>query len=479
MELFADIDLSHNWIPKSVHRIHLIAVCGSAMGALAAMLKEKGYGVSGSDEGVYPPMSDFLREKGVRLIRGFDRGNLEDRPDLVIVGNAVRRENPEARAMVEMGLNFCSMPQAINHFFAQDKQTVVVTGTHGKTTTASLLAWILAVAGKEPSFVIGGIVKDFNSNYQLGAGPHLVLEGDEYDTAFFDKGPKFLHYPPHAAILTGVEYDHADIYADLAHVKSAFADFIRRLAPSVPLLAYDRDENVSELVKSAPCRVLRYGLKKDSHWRLAKVRVAPPFSWFQLFRTGEFYGEFKARLMGEHNLLNAVADIAVADYLGISPAFVAEALKRFAGVRRRQEVRGVKKGITVMDDFAHHPTAVRETLRAVRPFFPGGRILAVFEPRTNTSMRQVFQAIYPACFDQADIVCIRKPSRLDKVPENERFCSEKLVADIAGQGIPAFHFDETGPIIDFLRQTARFGDLVLIMSNGGFDNIHERLLAAL
>ncbi|MGB7920519.1 MAG: Mur ligase family protein, partial [Desulfobacterales bacterium] len=373
----------------------------------------------------------------------------------------------------------CSMPQALNHFVAAGKKPIVITGTHGKTTTASLAAWLLFKAGLDPSFMIGGILKNFDSNYRLGAGEYIVIEGDEYDTAFFDKGPKFLHYRPHLAILTSVEFDHADIFRDLAHVKDVFRQMTSRVPEESTLIAYDDDPNVREVLRGAASGIEFYGRRPESLWRLQADRIEPPLTAFEVVKNGARYASFRTPMVGKHNLLNALSTIAVADHLNIPPSVLGEALESFKGIRRRQEVRGCKRGITVMDDFAHHPTAVRETIAAVRPFYPRGRLIAVFEPRTNTSMRAVFQDVYPKCFDQADRICIRRPPLLKKIPEGQRFSSEKLVEDLNKRGKAARFFEETSAIIDFLAQEARDGDVVLIMSNGGFDNIHERLLKRL
>ncbi|MDM8522634.1 UDP-N-acetylmuramate:L-alanyl-gamma-D-glutamyl-meso-diaminopimelate ligase [Desulfococcaceae bacterium HSG8] len=473
------MNLTKNRIPDDIKKIHLIAICGTAMGALAAMLKEKGFEITGSDEKVYPPMSTFLENKGITASDGFDKNNLAYGPDLVIVGNAVTKNNPEAQEMFKQGLHFCSMPQAVNRFLARGKKAVLATGTHGKTTTSSIITWILHEAGLDPSFIIGGILKDFNSNYRLGKGDVIVIEGDEYDTAFFDKGPKFLHYAPSAAVLTSVEFDHADIFRDLDHVKEAFQTFISGIPPESALMAFDGDKNVEELVRKGKCRVVRYGKDTASPWQLGNISVAPPMTVFEVRKYGKHFSEFRTGLMGEHNLLNALSAIAVADNLGIPAPVIGKALETFRGVKRRQEIRGQKRGITVMDDFAHHPTAVKETIRAVKHHCQEGRLVAVFEPRTNSSMRKVFQDVYPLCFDKADLICIRQPSRLDKVPPGERFSSGKLVDDLKHQGKDAWHFHDTESLTDFLVREARSGDLILIMSNGGFDNIHENLLERL
>jgi UDP-N-acetylmuramate: L-alanyl-gamma-D-glutamyl-meso-diaminopimelate ligase len=371
------------------------------------------------------------------------------------------------------------MPQALNHLVADGKKPIVVTGTHGKTTTAALIAHLLDHAGLDPTFMIGGILKNFASNYRLGSGEHFVVEGDEYDTAFFDKGPKFLHYRPHAAVCTSVEFDHADIFTDLDHVKLVFRQFIAGLPQACRLVAFDADRNVQELIRIAPCTVEAYGELPDSHWHLDNIRVQPPGTTFEVYKKKQSFGRFRSTLMGDHNLRNTMAAIAVADFLQIPAGKIQAALASFAGIRRRQEIRGVRRGITVMDDFAHHPTAVRETIQAVRPFFSSGRLVAVFEPRTNSSMRDVFQETYAQSFDGADLVCIRQPPLLGKIPPDQRFSSEKLVTDLTARGKKAHFFPDTDAIIQFLTAEARSGDLILVMSNGGFDNIHERLLQQL
>ncbi|QTA84030.1 UDP-N-acetylmuramate--L-alanine ligase [Desulfonema magnum] len=470
------MNLTKNRIPDNIRKIHLIAICGTAMGALAAMLKDMGFEVTGSDHGVYPPMSDFLASKGIEVADGFNEKNIAYGPDLVIVGNAVTKNNPEAREMFKMGLHFCSMPQAVNRFLADGKKAILATGTHGKTTTSSVLAWMLYEAGLDPSFMIGGILKDFDSNYRLGKGDVIVIEGDEYDTAFFDKGPKFLHYDPFMTVLTSVEFDHADIFRDLDHVKNAFDTFISGLSPTSTLLAFNGDDNVSDLVRDRKCRVVTYGRDANSLWQIGEISISPPWNCFEVLKQGKHFSEFRTTLVGEYNLLNALSAIAIADSLKIPARVIGKSLETFQGIKRRQEVRGQKHGITVIDDFAHHPTAVQETIRAVKPFYPEGRLIAVFEPRTNSSMRKVFQDVYPLSFDDADMICIRHPSLLNKIPADERFSSEKLVDDLKNRGKDAHHFPDTELIIDFLVREATSGDVILIMSNGGFDNIHERVL---
>jgi UDP-N-acetylmuramate: L-alanyl-gamma-D-glutamyl-meso-diaminopimelate ligase len=470
----------NNLIPEKVKRVHLIAVCGTGMGALAGMLKEAGFEVTGSDHHVYPPMSTFLSERGIPIAEGFRPENLSYGPDLVVVGNAVSRDNPEVTAMVDLALPYCSLPQALNRFFIHGKGALVVTGTHGKTTTSALLAWVLAMAGLDPSFMVGGILKNFDRNYNVGTGPYFVVEGDEYDTAFFDKGPKFLHYTPSRAILTSVEFDHADIYPSLSHVKKAFSDFVTAMPQEGALLVgYDGDPIVRELMSQASCWTVSYGVGQQCPWKLQKTSFDAPWTHFEVTNRGQLFGTFKLPLMGRHNLLNALAVIAVADDLGLPADVISRALETFEGIKRRQEVRGIKRGIVVIDDFAHHPTEVRETLSAARSFYPNKRLVAVFEPRTNSSRRRVFQDSYPDSFDMADLVCIRTPPMLEKIPVEERFSSSQLARDLAARGKKAYCFPDTDAIIDHLAAIARADDVVLIMSNGGFDNIHERLLERL
>jgi UDP-N-acetylmuramate: L-alanyl-gamma-D-glutamyl-meso-diaminopimelate ligase len=470
---------SENHIPDHVRKIHLVAVCGTGMGALACMLKEQGFEISGSDQKIYPPMSDFLMDRGISIRDGFKPEHISHGLDLVIVGNAVSSDNPEIKKMSAMGLPFCSMPQALNRYVVADKKTLLIAGTHGKTTTSSILAWVLYKAGLDPSFMIGGILQNFNSNYRLGAGEHIVIEGDEYDTAFFDKGPKFMHYQPAMSVLTSVEFDHADIFRDLNHVQEAFSGFISQLDNSSLLLAFDDDKNLQNLISKTGCRVEFYGKDHSSDWSLGDVAIDPPWTRFEVHKSGTRFGRFKSRLVGNHNLFNALSVIAMAHHLGVPVERIFDALETFEGIKRRQQIRGQKNQIIVMDDFAHHPTAVRETIEAVKTFYSQNRLIAVFEPRTNSSMRKVFQSVYPAAFDFADLICIRQPPLLEKIPLHERFSSEQLVADLKKRGRDAHFYADTESIIEFLVREAKSGDLILVMSNGGFDNIHARLLERL
>ena len=470
---------SRNRIPEHVKSVHLIGACGTGMGALACLLKDMGYAVTGSDQKVYPPMSDFLSSRKIVVADGFSEKNLSHSPDVVVVGNTVRRQNPEALEIDRQGLFFCSMPQAVNHFVATGKKPIVVAGTHGKTTTSAMMAWVLYRADLDPSFMIGGVLKYFDSNCRLGSGEHIVIEGDEYDTAFFDKGPKFLHYAPDVAIVTSVEFDHADIFADMDHVVSAFDAFISKISGAGVLFAFDENEPIDRLVENRDCAVLRYGMKERSDWRVGEISAGGGQSLFSVFKQGRRFDRYAVGFVGRHNIFNALSVIAAADKIKIPKAIIKQALETFQGVKRRQEIRGVKRGVMVMDDFAHHPTAVKETIGGVKSFYPDRRLVAVFEPRTNSSRRNVFQKVYPLSFDDADMVCVRRPPLIETVPLDQRFSSSRLVSDLKQRGKEAFYFPDTEKIIDFISETARPGDIVLVMSNGGFDRIHERLLKRL
>ncbi len=470
------LDPALNYFPDAVRHIHLMGVCGTGVGALAGMLKSVGFHVTGSDEHVYPPMSDFLTETGIPVFAGYRPGNLEPRPDLVVVGNVIRRDNPEAMALAAAAIPYVSFPQAVGHFFIGDKSSLVVAGTHGKTTTSSLLATLLHSGGYAPSFLVGGLVQAFGRNFTVGEGRYFVVEGDEYDTAFFDKGPKFLHYRPQVAILTSIEFDHADIYADLEAVKDSFRRLVKIMPEDGCLVACLDDPVVREIVSAASCAVTGYGQTAGLPWVLSDLNVTPQGTSFTALKDGAAFGRFEFVLPGRHNALNALAVIAVLDRLGMDAAAIASGLQTFQGVRRRQEVRGVVRGVTVIDDFAHHPTAVRETLAALAAAYDGRRLIAVFEPRTNSSRRKVFQQAYVTSFAAADEVLVKEPEPLANIAVEERFSSRQLADDLAGRGQEAHYFASTDEILAYLAHTAADGDVVAILSNGGFDNIHVRLL---
>jgi len=472
------LDPALNRAPDYPSHIHLIGICGTGMAALASMLQERGYTVTGSDHNVYPPMSDFLARLGIEVMSGYAAANLWARPDLVVVGNVVRITNPEAMELAKLGLPYLSMPQTLGHFFLAGKRPLVVAGTHGKTTTSSLLATTLHRLGADPGFMIGGLVEAFGRNARLGDGPYFVVEGDEYDTAFFNKVSKFHHYRPHCAIITSVEFDHADIFPDLGAIKASFAEFIDRIPPAGALVACMDDPVVAALAGAARCPVIGYGAA-DCEWQLTDLHAKGLSIEFTVVQRGKPLGRCTLPMPGRHNGLNGLAVIALLHHLGFAFEAIVAGLATFEGVKRRQQIRGVVRGVTVIDDFAHHPTAVRETLHGLRLAWPENRLIVVFEPRTNSSRRAVFQAEYARVFGAADQVLIREHVPLDTLPMSEQFSSVRLAADLAAQGAAARAFPDTEAILAALDDLCREGDIVVILSNGGFDNIHERLLAQL
>ena len=467
---------SLNHFPDLVRHIHIMGVCGTGMGSLAGMLKDSGYVVTGSDENVYPPMSDFLAACNIEIKNGYRAENLSPQPDLVVVGNTIKKTNPEALALAELAIPYVSFPQALGHYFLTNKTSLVVTGTHGKTTTSSLLATLLHKAGQTPGFMVGGLVGAFGRNYNLGASPYFVVEGDEYDTAFFDKGPKFLHYQPHIAIVTSIEFDHADIFTDLEAIKKSFAGLMAIMPENGCVVACLDSPVVREVTAGARCQIVSYGLMDEFDWTLKNIKVGSDGTFFDVLYQGRLYSRCKSPMPGKHNALNALAVIAVLDRLGLDKEAITAGLSSFEGVRRRQEVRGVVNGITVIDDFAHHPTAVRETLSALKQAYAGHRLVAVFEPRTNSSRRQVFQKDYVSAFDGADLVVIREPVPLPDFPADQLFSSKKLASDLKTRNIEAYAFTDTDGILEYLQSRVLPGDVIAILSNGGFDNIHTRLL---
>ncbi|WP_456431405.1 UDP-N-acetylmuramate--L-alanine ligase [Thermosulfuriphilus sp.] len=464
---------------KDSQRIHLLGICGTGMGALAGLLKSLGHVVTGSDVNVYPPMSETLAELGIPIYPGWRPENIIlSNPDLAIIGNVIRRDNPEAQEILIRGIPYLSMPQAINRFFLSSRRPLVVAGTHGKTTTSSLLLHVLAALGLDPGGLVGGVVKSLGGNFRVGQGDFFVLEGDEYDSAFFDKVPKFFHYDPYGAILTSVEFDHADIYASLEEIIEAFAGFVGLVSEDGLLVYWADSPLVEEIVRRSRARKIAYGQGQKADFVLVSRSPLPGGQILEV-RTPEGELEFFLPLIGRHNALNALAVLALVSSLGLDAKAVALAMGDFSGVKRRQEIRGEARGAIIIDDFAHHPTAVRETIAAVRESWPDRRLIAVFEPRTNTSRRRIFQEVYPEALSGADLVVVRRAPGISAIPKEERFSSEKLAHDIEALGTPAQYFPDTEAIVEFLLGEVRAGDIVLIMSNGGFDNIHSRLLADL
>jgi UDP-N-acetylmuramate: L-alanyl-gamma-D-glutamyl-meso-diaminopimelate ligase len=463
-----------------VKRIHLIGVAGTGMGSFAGMLKAAGYEVTGSDENVYPPMSTQLERWGIGVMTPYRPENLDRaRPDLVVVGNVVRAVNPEATAMRERGLTHVSFPQALGEVFIAPRHGVVVVGTHGKTTTSAMFGALLHHARRDPSFLVGGVTRDFDSNFRLGKGPHFVVEGDEYDTAYFDKGPKFLHYRPRTAIFTSCELDHVDIYRDEAHYESAFEKFADLLPADGYLAACASYESVMRISRRARCAVETYALDRPgTDWEARGLALSPEGARFTLVRRGSALAEVLLPVGGAHNVENALGVAAAATALGLSPAEIAAGLGAFRGVKRRQEVRGTAGGVTVVDDFAHHPRAVGMTLAAVRGAYPGARLLAAFEPRSNTSRRNLHQRDYasPSTWGDAAEVFLLRPAPTDRVPESERLDVDAVVRALSDGGRPARAFASVEEMVPAIAAAARPGDVVVAMSNGAFGGIWGKLL---
>jgi UDP-N-acetylmuramate: L-alanyl-gamma-D-glutamyl-meso-diaminopimelate ligase len=466
-----------------IRRIHLVGVAGTGMGSFAGMLKAAGYDVTGSDENVYPPMSTQLARWGIEVMTPYAAENLgRARPDLVVVGNVVRAVNPEAAAMRERGLPHVSFPAALGEAFIGPRHGVVVVGTHGKTTTSAMLGALLHHAGRDPSFLVGGVTRDFDSNYRLGEGPHFVVEGDEYDTAYFDKGPKFLHYRPRTAVFTSCELDHADIYRDEAHYESAFESFVDLLPADGFLAACASYGSVLRIARRSRAPVETYAVDRaGADWEARGLALAPDGARFTLVRRGRALADVHLPVGGAHNVENALGVAAAATALGLSPAEVAAGLAAFRGVRRRQEVRGTAGGVVVIDDFAHHPRAVEKTLAALRGTYPGARLLAAFEPRSNTSRRNLHQREYASAgtWGAAAEVFLLRPAPTDRVPEAERLDVDAVTRGLSAAGKPARAFATVDEMVPAIAAAARPGDVVVAMSNGAFGGIWGRLLEAL
>ncbi len=450
------------------------------MGTLACMLAEHGLRVTGSDTGAYPPMSDQLARAGIPVLEGFRPEHVLDTPpDLVVIGNAIKRDNPEARATVEAGLPYASMPDAIRTFFIAGRHSVVIAGTHGKTTTTSLVGWILSHAGRDPGLLVGGVAHNFGRSYQLGRGEHFVIEGDEYDTAYFEKTPKFLHYAPRTVLFTSCEFDHGDIYGSLDEIKQAFRALVSTLPEDGRLVAATHYPDVAEVASESNAPVESYGTDASSYWRSSNVRVEADATHFEIWRGDTRLGELELPLFGRHNVENAVGATAVCTGLGLSFEEIARAAREFKGIRRRQEVRGEARGMLVVDDFAHHPTAVRETISALRARFPNHSLWAIFEPRTNTSRRRTFESAYADALQAADHVLLAGVYNAAQIPEAERMRPEVVVSALAARGVDAHLCPEVDDIIAHLIAHRSGRDVALMMSNGDFGGIFDRLLTRL
>jgi UDP-N-acetylmuramate: L-alanyl-gamma-D-glutamyl-meso-diaminopimelate ligase len=494
----------------SVKKIYCIAICGMGMGSLAGLLKGSGYAVSGSDANTYPPMSDQLRDQGIEVFEGYDANNVPTDADLVVIGNAISKGHPEVEAVERLGIPYLSMADTLAEFFLKPKQSIVVAGTHGKTTTASYLSWLLTAAGRDPGFLIGGILKNFNQSWRLGGSnmlrsekaslieergvwgssedspqgePHgtpiFITEGDEYDTAFFDKTPKFLHYHPHYAILNAVEFDHADIYPDLDAVMKAFGQFVELIPPSGHLFAHGDSDNVRTLIKRAKCPVTLFGEAADADYRLHSVSAVAAGTRVEFSDPqGQMYSLINP-LPGRHNAFNLIAVFACLLQLDVSVTDIESGLEEFQGIKRRQEVRGIVRDITVIDDFAHHPTAVRETLDALRVQYAGRDLWAIFEPRSNTSRQKIFQKEFAEALCGADHVIIAPPYDNGKIPRDKLLDVAQVADTIRSRGGRARALSGVDEIVATVSQEARAGDVIAILSNGGFGGIHDKLLQRL
>jgi len=468
---------------KKYTKYYLVGICGTAMASLAGMLKARGCTVSGSDSDVYPPMSDYLDQLGIRVFKGYASENVvASKPEVVVIGNAVSRGNPEVEHILDSGIRYESMAETVKELFIRGKNSIVVAGTHGKTTTTAMLAWMLEVAGRKPSFLVGGIAENFGGSFQLGDGPDFVIEGDEYDTAFFDKGPKFLHYLPQILLLKNIEYDHADIYPDIETLKTSFRRVINIVPRSGLIIAGVDSPIVRELIPAAFSRVAEVGIERGD-WQVREIEPVEEGMAFKVFHKDVHVGDFAIPMLGAFNVQNALGAVVVGKELGIENGVIQNGLSSFKSVKRRLELRGEVEHIRVYDDFAHHPTAVLETLRAVRARHPVDRIWAVFEPRSQTCRRKVFEQDFITSFDPADTVVIARvfasSKSMGSLSVDEQLSPDAVVEGVRARGKIAETFDTTDEIVEYIARNATPDDQVVVMSNGGFDGIHKKLLERL
>ena len=463
----------------SIRTIHLIAVCGTGMGALAGILKTSGYEITGSDQNVYPPMSDQLETLGIPIMKGYCADHLSHRPDLVIIGNAIRRDNPEARAAIDQGFAYLSFPAALRTFFLAGKKTLAVCGTHGKTTTTALLAHLFSSAGRDPSYLVGGVMINTGNGFRIGNGDTFIIEGDEYDTAFFDKVPKFIRYQPDWAIVANIEFDHADIYDNLDQIKRVFGQLVGTMPQKGILFAGVDCPTVQQVVAPATCRVVTFGLDPTADVHAADVTINGETMRFRVIESGVDLGIYQCAMTGEHNLKNLLAAIAVCRAADMSPERIAEGLSTFQGIKRRQEIRADVNGIRIIDDFAHHPTAVAATLHALKQSYPDRRVIAVFEPRTNTSRRHFFQQRYADAFHDADRVFFGPVYDPDAIAPENRMNTVACAEQINQNGGQAYAAPDMPSLLERLTQVAQPGDLVVVMSNGAFGGLFDMLISKL
>jgi len=459
---------------SQIKSVHFVGIGGTAMASAAAAMRDKGYTVTGSDQNVYPPMSTFLAERKIPVMPGYAEPNLAHQPDLVVIGNAISRGNPEAEFVLEKKLRYCSLPELLKEFFIRGKRSLVVAGTHGKTTTTSLLTWVFEHNGLNPSYLIGGIPNNFSQGARFTDSEWFIIEGDEYDTAFFDKRSKFVHYLPEIAILNNLEFDHADIFENVGVIQTAFKRFINLIPRNGQLFANGDDPLLAPLLNVTHCPVKRFGLGEANAWRAYNLTLAPTVTEFE---TPSF--KFRINLLGELNVRNALGVIAAARHCGLKNHQIQSAFDTFKGIKRRMEVRGVSGGVTVVDDFGHHPTAIRETLRALRVKFQGRKIWAIFEPRSNTTRRNVFQAELVSAFADADAVVVSQVARLEQLPPEERLDPARLMQELQASGKTSAYLPDADAIVAHVAKNAEGGDVVCVFSNGGFGGIHNKLLERL
>ena len=458
-------------VKEAPQKFHFLGICGTAMGSVAAALQERGFKVSGSDENVYPPMSIFLQKKGIALKEGYRAENIPADADVVVIGNAMKRSNPEVEAVLNRKLFYLSLPEVLKNYFLRGRHNLVVTGTHGKTTTTAILAWIMEKAGRKPGFLIGGIPKNFGEGARLNDSKYFVIEGDEYDTAFFDKRSKFIHYLPELVIVNNIEFDHADIFKDIDEIKLSFRRLLNIVPQNGMVLVNGDDPNCVEVARHCLAQMIEIGFSKNCAQRIRDVAYSTDGSRFKL---GD--NAYEIPLVGEFNVRNAAMAATAARFYDVPQAKIDNALKSFSGIARRQEVRGEARGVKVIDDFGHHPTAISQTLEALRHRYPGCRVWAIFEPRSNTTRRAVFQKELPEAFKLADGVFISQVARLEQIPEMERLNPEAVVDAIAQSGHPGFYEPNADAIVDRIVPMLKPKDIVVVFSNGGFDNIHQKLL---
>ncbi len=460
-------------------RVHLLGICGTAMASLAGMLKEKGFQVSGSDSGIYPPMSTFLADLDIPVLPGYRKENLTPRPDLVVVGNSIARGNEELEYILDEGIPYTSMPEILRILFLANRIPMVMTGTHGKTTTAAMLAWALQTLGTRPSFLIGGIPVNFKTSYQLRDSKYFVLEGDEYDSAFFDKAPKFFHYRPHILVINPIEFDHADIYPNLEAILLQFRRLVN-IVPSAGFIAFSHEnEATTEVVRNARCKTESIGLHHQATWRAVDIRTENERTLYSVLYQGRLIGKITLNVHGEHNVMNSLAVCSILHHLAYPWDGIRTAMERFLGVERRMTLRGEYRDIRIFDDFAHHPSAIRQTLHGTRMRFPESRIWAIFEPRSWTCRLNTHQEAMAGCFDDADTIILADVYNKDVIPPEKRFRPELTTARLNAQGRDAHHIATADEIVAYMGNRLKPGDVVVVMSNGGFDDIHHKLIDTL